>query len=226
FTLELTSIAALLAAFPVAMLVERRFPLTAETWKRSLVSYAAASILFSAVHIGIMILLRKLAFGLAFGLPYAFVDDFVHDTLYEYRKDLIPYAAIIAVLCLVRQVEESRLEAAAARADARDTGRLTLKSGGRTIYLDARTFDWAEAAGNYVEAHAGGRIHLARISLSALTEQLADAGVDVAQIHRSRIVNRARIEEVLPSGDGDFRIRLRGGTELRGSRRYRLVDKP
>ncbi|HEY6631425.1 MAG TPA: hypothetical protein VIZ90_08235, partial [Rhizobiaceae bacterium] len=47
FTLELTSIAALLAAFPVAMLVERRFPLTAETWKRSLVSYAAASILFS-----------------------------------------------------------------------------------------------------------------------------------------------------------------------------------
>jgi len=226
FLLELTSIAALLAAFPVAMLVERRFPLTAESWKRSLVSYAVASIAFSAVHIGVMILLRKLVFALAFGQPYTFFDDFLHDTLYEYRKDLIPYAAMIAVLSLVRQIEESRLETAAARADARDTGRLTLKSGGRTIYLDARTFDWAEAAGNYVELHAGGRTHLARISLSALAEQLGDAGADIVQIHRSRIVNRARIEEIVPSGDGDFRVRLRGGTELRGSRRYRLADKP
>lgn len=226
FVLEFTSIAALLAAFPVAMLVERRFPLTADTWKRSLVAYAAASIVFSAVHVGVMILLRKLAFALVFDLPYAFVDDFLHDTLYEYRKDLIPYAAIVAVLCLVRQIEESRLETAAARADARDTGRLTLKSGGRTIYLDASTLDWAEAAGNYVEVHAGGRAHLARVSLSALAEQLGDAGADIAQIHRSRIVNRARIEEIVPSGDGDFRVRLRGGTELRGSRRYRLTDKP
>lgn len=226
FLLELTSIAALLAALPVAVLVERRFPLSAERWKQSLAAYAAASLAFSALHIGLMILLRKIAFPLIFDAPYAFVDDFLRDGLYEYRKDLVPYAAMIAVLCLLRQIEENRLEAVAARAEARETGRLTLKSGGRTVYLDARLLDWAEAAGNYVEIHAGGRTHLARTSLSALAEQLAGAGADVAQIHRSRLVNRARIAEVIPSGDGDFRVRLSDGTELRGSRRYRLTDKP
>jgi len=224
--LEVTSIAALLAAFPVAMLVERRFPLTPETWKRSLVAYAVASIVFSAFHIAIMIVLRKLAFPVIFDLRYVFATDLLQGILYEYRKDLIPYAAIIAVLSLVRQIEESRLETAAARADARETGRLTLKCGGRTIFLDAATLDWSEAAGNYVEVHVGGRTYLARMSLAGLAEQLRAAGVDAVQIHRSRIVNRARIEEILPSGDGDFRVRLRGGAELRGSRRYRLAEGP
>lgn len=226
FILELTSITALFAALPVAILVERRFPLSAERWKQALAAYVAASIVFSALHVGIMILLRKIVFPLVLDVSYAFVDDFLRDSLYEYRKDLLPYAAMIAVLCLVRQVEESRIEAVAARAEARDTGRLTLKSGGRVIYLDGNTLDWAEAAGNYVEVHAGGRTHLARTSLAALAEQLGDAGVDIVQIHRSRIVNRARIEQTVPSGDGDFRVKLLDGTELRGSRRYRLTGKP
>ena len=221
FILELSSMAGILIAFTFVALLERRMPLSAETWKPALAAYALGSVVFCALHVGIMVLLREATFPLMLGHGYSFFDDFVRDGFYEYRKDLMPYAAIVAVLSLIRRLEESRIEAAAARADARDTGRLTLKSGGRTVWLDARSLDWAEAAGNYVEVRANGRTHLARISLSALAEQLGEAGVDIARVHRSRIVNRAKVSEIVPSGDGDFRLKMLDGSELRGSRRYR-----
>jgi hypothetical protein len=221
FILELTSMSGILIAFFFVAWLERRVPLTAESWKQALAVYAAGSFVFSALHVGIMVLLREAAFPIFLGTSYSFFGDIFRDGFYEYRKDLMPYAAIIAVLSLNRQIEESRIEAAAARADARETGRLTLKSGGRTVWLDARSLDWAEAAGNYVEVRANGNTHLARMSLSALAKQLGDAGVDIARIHRSRIVNRAKISEIVPSGDGDFQLRMKDGSELRGSRRYR-----
>lgn len=221
FILELSSAAGLLASFPLLVLLERRLPLTGETWRRAVLAYAVASLAFSALHVGIMVLLREILFRLLLARDYSFFDNPLRDSLYEYRKDLLPYAVIMLVLGLMRRLEESRLEAAAARADARDSGRLTLKSGGRTIWLDAASLDWAEAAGNYVEIRALGRTHLARISLSALAEQLDEAGVDIARVHRSRLVNRGKIAEIVPSGDGDFRVRMKDGSELRGSRRFR-----
>lgn len=221
FILELTSMVGLLVAFWFVALLERRMPISAETWKRTLLVYAFGSLVFSIVHVGIMIMLREVAFALVLGREYSFFDDFGRDSIYEYRKDILPYAAMVTALGLMRQLEESKLEAAAARADARDTGRLTLKSGGRTVWLDAGSLDWAEAAGNYVEVRANGRTHLARISLSGLAEQLDEAGIDIARIHRSRLVNRAKVSEIVPSGDGDFVLKMRDGSELRGSRRYR-----
>ena len=59
------------------------------------------------------------------------------------------------------------------------------------------------------------------MTLAALETQLRLAGVDAARVHRSYVVNQARISEIIPSGDGDFRVRISDGTELRGSRRYR-----
>jgi len=221
FILELTSMVGLLAAFWFVALLERRMPISVETWKRTLLVYALGSLAFSVIHVGIMIMLREMAFALLLGREYSFFDDFGRDSIYEYRKDILPYAAMVATLALMRQIEEGKLEASAARDDARDTGRLTLKSGGRTVWLDARSLDWAEAAGNYVEVRANGRTHLARISLSGLAEQLDEAGIDIARIHRSRLVNRAKVSEIVPSGDGDFVLRMQDGSELRGSRRFR-----
>jgi DNA-binding LytR/AlgR family response regulator len=160
---------------------------------------------------------------LLFGRAYVYFDDVPTDLLYEYRKDLLPYAVIILLLTLVRSVEEHRREAEAARAEARDTGRLTLKTGGRTLFLDAQSLDWASAAGNYVEIRANGATHLARLSLTALEQQLSAAGVEVARVHRSRLVNRNKVREIAPTADGDFRVKMTDGTEFRGSRRFRAV---
>lgn len=221
--LEFTSVLVLFALIPATGLYERRFPLTPDTWRVAILWHLLGTLLFSAGHVLGMWLLRVLSFPLVIGHPYEFFDNLPTDLLYEYRKDLLPYAIIVLTLTLVRSLEEHRREAEAARAEARETGRLTLKSGGRTIFLDASSLEWAEAAGNYVEIRANGATHLARLTLTALEQQLADAGVDVARVHRSYLVNRHKVREVAPAGDGDFTIRMTDGTELRGSRRYRTA---
>lgn len=224
--LEATSILVIVALVPLVALYERRFPIDPENWRWSIAAHIVGSLFFSALHVAGMIVLRQISFRLVLGQPYVFFDEPVSDLLYEYRKDVLAYAMTVLVLTLMRGIEEHRREATVARQDARDTGRLTLKSGGRTIFLDARNVEWAQAAANYSEIRAGGRTHLARISLAALEEQLSAAGVDVVRIHRSYLVNRAKVTEITPSRDGDFRVRTADGSELRGSRRYRSNLEP
>ena len=50
---------------------------------------------------------------------------------------------------------------------------------------------------------------------------MAAAGIDAVRIHRSFLVNRAKVTEIAPSRDGDFKVRTTDGSELRGSRRFR-----
>ncbi|BCH24821.1 LytTR family DNA-binding domain-containing protein [Mesorhizobium sp. L-8-3] len=221
--LELTSVSVLVLLVPLVARLERRTPFTPDSWPKALLVHALGSAVFSILHVGGMILLRKLVFAVLLGYDYTFFDNVVNDSLYEYRKDILPYAAILLVLSLVRSIEEHRQDAEAAKADAGATGRLTLKCGGRTIWLDARSLEWARAAGNYVDLRANGKNHLARISLAALTQQLSETGIDAVQVHRSCLVNRDKVVEVAPLRDGDFRIRMADGTELRGSRRYRHI---
>lgn len=225
--LELTSVAAMIALVPLVILLERRFPLTPGNLARSLAMLAAGSVAFSLLHVAGMTLLRALLVPAVLGESYRFFDDPLTDLVYEYRKDLFPYAGIVAIATLSRSVEESRREAEAARAEARETGRLMLKSGGRTLFIDAGATVWARAAGNYAEIRAAGRTYLPRISLTALEEQLREAGVDMVRVHRSHIVNRAAIAEIVPTSDGDFRVVLGDGEQIRGSRRYRdRIDTP
>jgi DNA-binding LytR/AlgR family response regulator len=219
--LEGTSVAELVALVPLVVRLERRFPLQAETWLQRLAVYAIGSVVFSGLHVAGMVLLRKLVFALFLGEPYEFLDEPLRDLLYEYRKDIVPYAALVFILSLLRSLEEHRREAEITRADARTTGKLTLKAGGRTIFLDARAFDWAQAAGNYVELRANGATHLVRIGLAALGAQLDEAGIETVRIHRSHLVNLRKVSEVAPTRDGDFKVRMADGSELRGSRRFR-----
>ncbi|MER7164926.1 hypothetical protein ABT336_02455 [Micromonospora sp. NPDC000207] len=100
----------------------------------------AASVPFSLAHVGIMVGLRAMAMPLLFDTGYTFFVDPPTDLLYEYRKDLFAYAVIIGLLTLSRQIELGNQEAAEARKEAQESGRLTLKSGGRTIVKGSRRY--------------------------------------------------------------------------------------
>ena len=114
-----------------------------------------------------------------------------------------------------------QLEAEVARAEARQTHRLTLKCGGRTLRIAADEFRAAQAAGNYVEIRLAGGEHLARSTLTELERQLSEAGIDAVRVHRSWLVNRDAIREIAPTGEGDVAITLDTGAKVPGSRRYR-----
>lgn len=222
WVLELSSLLFDLLLLAPLLWLTRRFPWSNLTWKRLLPIYGAASVAFSAVHVGGMVMTRKLLMPVLLGRSYDFLrGPWWSEPLYEYRKDLLTFVLLSALFHLVRLIAQQDQELRSAQREAKTSRRITLKCGGSTIWVDAERFVWARAAGNYVELKADGREHLARITLGALETQLSEAGVEVVRPHRSWLTNQARIVEILPTGEGAVRIHMDDGTEVPGSRRFR-----
>ncbi|MBS1809067.1 MAG: response regulator transcription factor [Acidobacteria bacterium] len=97
--------------------------------------------------------------------------------------------------------------------------RLAIKQSGRVIFLRVEEIAWIEAAGVYVEIHAGKNSWLHRVSLSELEARL-DPQLFL-RIHRSTIVNLRHIKELQPHSHGDFLVVLQDGQQLKLSRNYR-----
>jgi two-component system, LytTR family, response regulator len=85
--------------------------------------------------------------------------------------------------------------------------------------IDAAAIHWLEADDNYVHVHAGKARYLLRRTLSDLLVQLGEERF--ARIHKSAAVNLAQIDTLSPLFKGDHEIRLRDGTLLRLSRRFK-----
>jgi len=91
--------------------------------------------------------------------------------------------------------------------------------GPRHLYfLHATDIEWVEAAANYVQVHAGGRVHFVRDTITAFASKLAPD--KFIRVHRSVIVNIDRIQRIEPRGHGDYLITLRDGTQVASSQAY------
>jgi two-component system, LytTR family, response regulator len=97
--------------------------------------------------------------------------------------------------------------------------RLSIKTGGRILFLSAEEIDWIEASDNYVLVHAGRDSHLHHTTMNSLEERL-DPGAFL-RIHRSTIINLQRVKELHPMFHGEYRVILKDGTELASGRSYR-----
>ena len=91
----------------------------------------------------------------------------------------------------------------------------------RAYFVAVDTIERIEAAGNYVEIHAGGKVHLVREPLAQLIAQL-DAG-EFIRVHRSHVVKVSFIAELQPMFHGDYELMLRNGDRLPLSRRYKTL---
>jgi two-component system LytT family response regulator len=115
----------------------------------------------------------------------------------------------------------SRLDqlVASLRAQPSYARRLLIEEDDRSVFVEVARIDWIEAARNYVCIHCGGQTHITRSSLDSLAAKLDPAVF--RRINRSEIVNVDRIAEVRSWFHGDQKVRLKNGTELNWSRRYR-----
>jgi two-component system LytT family response regulator len=98
-------------------------------------------------------------------------------------------------------------------------GRLMVRSGGRVVFINTDQIDWVEAEGNYVRIHAAGDSHLLRETMVSLSTRLGDTRF--FRIHRSRIVNVAKIKELRIAAGGDYDVILKDGRTLGLSRLYK-----
>jgi two-component system, LytTR family, response regulator len=129
---------------------------------------------------------------------------------------------------LLKPFDDARFERALARAKERlragrdrplGVERLAIKSAGQVVFLALAEIDWIEAADYYVSLHVGARTHLLRRSLGDLEQELDPRAF--CRIHRSTIINLERLRILRLGADGEYRVVLDDGTELRLSRRYR-----
>ncbi len=101
---------------------------------------------------------------------------------------------------------------------------LRAESRGRTRLLPVAAIDWIAGAGDYSTVHTEGQEFLVNERLKNLE---ADLNPQVfVRIHRSTIVNAARIVELRSLGHGDREVSLECGTVLRvARRRWQVLER-
>jgi len=114
---------------------------------------------------------------------------------------------------------EARIAPVAHARQRQPCDRLLVPDGEGFVLIDVATIRWLEADDNHVRVHCGSRAHLLRRTMRDLVEQLGEARF--VRIHKSVAVNVAEVAGLQPLFKGDYSLRLRDGTELRLSRRYR-----
>jgi len=114
----------------------------------------------------------------------------------------------------------SRAKASLARrpTDHRRFERIMVRSAGRISFLRAEEIDWIEAADYYSCLHVGPRTHLLRRSMAELERDLE--AERFCRIHRSTIVNLARVRDLCRDIGGEYEVVLRDETRLKVSRGY------
>jgi two-component system, LytTR family, response regulator len=98
--------------------------------------------------------------------------------------------------------------------------RLAIRDSRRVTLLPVEEVDYIEADDDYVQVHAGGRSHLLRQPLRELEAQLDPRRF--LRIHRSTVVNVARIRSLEPLFHREYWVVLLGGQRLKLSRSYRV----
>lgn len=97
--------------------------------------------------------------------------------------------------------------------------RIAVREDGVIRFIDVQDVDWVEAAGDGVMLHVGRGSHLVRRSLGEIVALLPSDRF--LRIHRSTVVNIARVRELQPWFHGEYVVVLHDGTNLKLSRTHR-----
>jgi two-component system LytT family response regulator len=123
----------------------------------------------------------------------------------------------------VRRARSERPGASDATADtvthSPSAMRLAVRDGYRTQVVALADVLWVESFGNYARVYTTVARYTHRATMARLAEQLGPLGF--ARIHRTAIVNSARVVRLQPRRNGQYEVVLDTGLRLRVSRTYR-----
>jgi two-component system LytT family response regulator len=112
-----------------------------------------------------------------------------------------------------------RLEALMQAREAHWPQTLVVRKADRFDFVSVTSVDWIEAANNYSVLHCGSVDHVFGETLTSLESKL-DPG-RFLRVHRSVIVNSARIAAAHTMIGGVYELELRGGVRIKTGRQYR-----
>ncbi len=118
---------------------------------------------------------------------------------------------------------EERVRRLLAQIPGRPTtaAQILIREADRAFFLSVDDIQRISAAGNYIEVHARGKVHLIRDTLTAFIAQLDTS--EFLRVHRSHVVRINFIVEMRPMFHGDYELVLRDGQTLSLSRRYKAL---
>lgn len=97
--------------------------------------------------------------------------------------------------------------------------RLVVQAGGRIVFVGVDEIDWVESAGNYQKLVVGRETYMVRETMKSLAARLDPSRF--LRIHRSTLVQRDRIRELIPGDDDEYLVLLKDGRRLKSSHQYR-----
>ena len=229
FAVEVASHIVAAALVPVLYWMHRRWPI--REGLRNVAIHILGVVPYSLFHTLGMAALRQLWFNAVLGETYSFPLT-VERLTYEFAKDVFSYGMLSGGVLGLRYlfaraaqapvelpVEPPALPAEPPPPNPQLPERFAVRRRGKEIMVDVADIDWVEAAGNYAVLHVGGETLEIRSSLTRLESELDPKRF--VRVHKSHLVNIARVVEVTPWVSGDWRIRLQDGAEVNLSRRYR-----
>lgn len=145
--------------------------------------------------------------------------DYVLKPIDQMRlRDVLEHARVS-----VRRMRADRGDAFASSGDgagmAQATARFAVRDGRRTHLVSVADLLWIESFGNYARVYTPTSRYIHRATMASISEQLAPHGF--VRIHRTVIVNVARVTQVGPGGSGQYEVVLDTGTRLKVSRTFR-----
>jgi two-component system LytT family response regulator len=127
---------------------------------------------------------------------------------------------LLKLLATLSQTPDLRLaDVLAGEAPPRTGGKLAIKDGQRILRVDMEAIQWIDAAGDYMCVHTAQDTHVLRGTMAELEQRLPSQRFQ--RVHRSTIVNLARVKEMRPHQNGEFFLVLDSGHELKLSRSYK-----
>lgn len=209
----------------------RRFSLERLGWSWFFLVHIPASVVFSALALGVYVLLFKFLLGgngKPLGAFYAAV--FVN----EFQSEILIYLLIVSVATVYRRAfpSEPAVELNAPQEivpgqwaeEAPVTGnghlkRLSIKDNGRISLVDVDIIDWIESYGNYLKIHTAETRHLHRETMANIERKLDPQ--TFIRVRRSAIVRLDQIQELRPIAPGEYEILLKNGIRLSSTRHYK-----
>jgi two-component system LytT family response regulator len=94
--------------------------------------------------------------------------------------------------------------------------RFMVRLGSRTSFVRVEDVDWVEASDYYAQLHVAGATHLVRETMQEIERRLDPRRF--VRVHRSAIVNVARVREIRVATGGRQEVVLRDGTRIPVSR--------
>jgi len=226
WVLEGTSHLGMIVIIPIILWFDGRFPIRANTWKKSLPAHAVFSVVASLIHVTIMYWSRNVLYRIYDSGNIYQWDNWLREFQYEYLKDFRTYMLILIFLYLYRFVILRLQGEAGFVAEGQDNSgsdvisdRFLVKKLGREFLVKVDDIDWIESSGNYVNLHVRGRVYPLRDTMTNISERLNSRGFQ--RVHRSAIVNLDRVAEIVAFDTGDGEARLQSNIKVPVSRRFK-----